>query len=59
MSMATEIDRRYERIFAFCNDDLTKKAPTIGLALELLDDDLRSRIGRVANVRSCRSPGRL
>jgi hypothetical protein len=45
MAIAPEVDRRYERIFAFCNDDLTKKAPTIGLALELLEDDLRSRMG--------------
>jgi AAA+ superfamily predicted ATPase len=44
MAMATEVDRRYERIFAFLNDDLTRKAPTIGLALELLQDDLRPRI---------------
>ncbi|NTU41461.1 MAG: ATP-binding protein, partial [Nitrospirales bacterium] len=44
MAIATEIDRRYERVFGFCNDDLTRKNPTVGLALELLYADRRERI---------------
>ena len=36
MALAPDVDRAYERIFAFFNDDLTRKAPSIGLALDML-----------------------
>ncbi|NOY65347.1 MAG: ATP-binding protein [Nitrospirae bacterium] len=46
MALASEIDRSYERIYAYFNDDLTKKAPSISLALDTLhnnsEDKLRS-----------------
>ncbi len=36
MALALEIDKKYERIFAYFNDDLNKKAPSIDLALSAL-----------------------
>jgi hypothetical protein len=38
MAIAPEIDRKYERIYAYFNDDLTKKKPSIGLTLNLFLD---------------------
>ncbi len=37
MALALETDRKYERIFAFFNDDLNKKAPSIELSLGVFD----------------------
>jgi SpoVK/Ycf46/Vps4 family AAA+-type ATPase len=36
---AAELDAKYERLYAYLQDDLTKKKPTIGLILNLLCDD--------------------
>jgi len=44
MAVAPEIDRRYERLYAFCNDDLIKQGPTIGLALELMFPERQAQI---------------
>ncbi|MFF2324767.1 MULTISPECIES: ATP-binding protein [unclassified Streptomyces] len=33
--MAPDIDVRFERLYGYLNDDLTRRRPTIGLALEL------------------------
>lgn len=40
LALSLEIDRKYERIFGYLNDDLTKKYPTIGLAIELFSSSL-------------------
>ena len=37
MALALEINQKYERIYAYFNDDLNKKAPSIDLALGALD----------------------
>src|SRR5690349_1391472 len=37
--LAPEIDGRYERVFAFLHDDVTRRAPTVGLLSRLLYDD--------------------
>lgn len=36
VALAPEIDLRYERIYAYIHDDVTRKRPTIDLALNLL-----------------------
>jgi hypothetical protein len=36
LSIAPEIDQRYDRIFAFLQDDITRRRPTVDLALNLL-----------------------
>ncbi|MBF2050532.1 MAG: ATP-binding protein [Elainella sp. C42_A2020_010] len=36
MVIASEIDLRYERIYAYLQDDITRKRPTVELALNLL-----------------------
>ncbi len=38
LAVAPEIDLRYERIYAYLQDDVTKRRPTINLALSLLCD---------------------
>ena len=47
LALATEIDLRYEKIFAFLQDDVTRKRPTVELALNLLcasaDEKLHAR----------------
>ena len=44
LSLAAEIDSNYSKVFAFLQDDLTKKQPSIDLALRLLSQDLFERI---------------
>ncbi len=34
--LAPELDLKYERIYAYLHDDVTKKRPTVGLVLDLL-----------------------
>ncbi len=36
LALAVEIDRRYERIFGFLQDDISKRTPTIGMLNALL-----------------------
>ena len=36
MALAVQIDRRYERIFGFLQDDVSKPAPTVGLLCALV-----------------------
>lgn len=42
--LAVEIDRRYERIYGFLHDDMSRKQPTPGLLLELSGADLAERL---------------
>src|SRR5262245_21329830 len=42
--LAPEIDLRYERLFAYAQDDVTRKRPTVDLALALLCDSLGERL---------------
>jgi len=44
LAIAPEIDKRYERIYAYFNDDLTKKAPSIGLALDILCNNAEDKL---------------
>ena len=34
--LAPEIDRKYEKLYAYLQDDVTRRKPTVGLVLELL-----------------------
>ncbi|MFY1637181.1 AAA family ATPase [Solwaraspora sp. WMMB335] len=43
--LAPEIDRRYERLYGYLHDDLTRRLPTIDLMLAMLCHD---RVARVA-----------
>lgn len=45
IALAPEIDLRYERLFAYLNDDATRKRPTVDLALTLL---CKTRAARLA-----------
>lgn len=52
IGLACEIDLRYEHLFAYAQNDVTRKRPTVELALRLLADDLAGR----ARLRRCLTP---
>ncbi|HSK77787.1 MAG TPA: AAA family ATPase [Thermoanaerobaculia bacterium] len=45
--LAPEVDRKYEKLYAYLQDDVTRRKPTVGLVLELLsscrEEELASR----------------
>jgi AAA+ superfamily predicted ATPase len=43
--LAAEMDLRYEKLYAYLNDDVTKKRPTVGLVLDLLAPTAEARLG--------------
>lgn len=52
IAIASEFDLRYERLFAYLQDDVTRKRPTVDLLLTLLCSDNEARFaarGRLAN----------
>lgn len=44
LALAPELDLRYERLFGYIQDDVTKKRPTVDLALRLLCTDPAERL---------------
>jgi hypothetical protein len=44
LCMLPEVDLKYERIFAYLQDDVTRKDPSVDLALNLLEPDLCRRL---------------
>ena len=44
LCLAPEIDREYSKVFAFLHDDLTKKQPSVDLALRLFCGDTPERM---------------
>jgi ATP-dependent 26S proteasome regulatory subunit len=42
--LTSEIDSRYEKLFAFLQDDVTKKRPSVDLVLNLLSTSLNDKI---------------
>ncbi len=44
LCLAPELDRGYERLYAYLHDDLTRSRPTVGLALNLFCPDLASKV---------------
>jgi AAA+ superfamily predicted ATPase len=53
IGLLVEIDERYQRLYAYFQDDITKKLPTVGLVLQLLCDSLENLV----QVREMLSPG--
>jgi SpoVK/Ycf46/Vps4 family AAA+-type ATPase len=51
--LAPDIDLRYERLYAYLQDDVTRRRPTVDLILRLLTTSLESRSG----ARTSLSPG--
>lgn len=49
VALAPELDLRYERIYAFLQDDVTRKRPTVDLALTLLCSSATDRMARRAH----------
>jgi hypothetical protein len=46
LALAPEFDLKYERLFGFLQDDVTRKRPTVNLALDLLCPSAESRLAR-------------
>ncbi|MGH3930787.1 MAG: ATP-binding protein, partial [Pseudonocardiaceae bacterium] len=44
MCLAPEIDRRYERLYGYLHDDITRRAPTVDLILNLCCADLEAKV---------------
>lgn len=44
LALAPDLDARYERLFAYLQDDVTKKRPSVELCLHLLQADLPQRL---------------
>jgi SpoVK/Ycf46/Vps4 family AAA+-type ATPase len=44
LCLAPELDRGYERLYAYLHDDVTRRQPTVDLALNLLCPDLDSKV---------------
>jgi hypothetical protein len=51
IALAPEIDLRYERLYAFLQDDVTRKRPSVDLALSLLCCSAEERIVRRRHFR--------
>jgi len=49
IALAPELDPRYERLYAFLQDDVTRRRPTVGLALDLLCASPAGRLDRRAH----------
>lgn len=52
LALAPEIDLRYERIFAYLQDDVTRKRPTVELALNLLCSSAQEKLQRRSHLSS-------
>jgi AAA+ superfamily predicted ATPase len=50
MALALETDKKYERIFAYFNDDLNKKAPSLDTAFLALKPDMGDPDTRIINT---------
>jgi ATP-dependent 26S proteasome regulatory subunit len=49
LALAPELDQRYQKLYSYVQDDVTRKRPTVGLALQLFCSNLEERIiGRKA-----------
>jgi SpoVK/Ycf46/Vps4 family AAA+-type ATPase len=42
--LASELDRGYERLYAYLHDDVTRRQPTVELVLNLLCSDLETKV---------------
>jgi hypothetical protein len=46
VALAPELDLRYERLYAYLQDDVTRRRPTVSLVLDLLCTDAADRLRR-------------
>jgi SpoVK/Ycf46/Vps4 family AAA+-type ATPase len=46
VALAPELDLRYERIYGYLQDDVTRRRPTVDLALNLLCNSTAEKLGR-------------
>jgi AAA+ superfamily predicted ATPase len=53
IALAPELDLRYERLYAYLQDDVTKKRPTVDLALNLLSESAAEKITQRNRFGSC------
>lgn len=53
LALAPDLDRRYERLFGYLQDDVSQRYPTVNLAMNLLSADLGGRYA----VWACLSAG--
>ena len=44
IALAPDLDAAYEKVYAYANDDITKRWPTAGLALEVLEENPAVRL---------------
>lgn len=44
LCLAPELDRRYERVYGYLHDDMTRRRPSVGLVLDLCSHSLPERI---------------
>ena len=44
LSLAPELDRKYERVYAYLQDDITRTRPSVGLVLDVLAEGERDRL---------------
>jgi SpoVK/Ycf46/Vps4 family AAA+-type ATPase len=49
VALAPELDLRYERLYAYLQDDVTRKRPTVDLTLNLLCDSAGEKLARRAH----------
>jgi len=58
ISLAVELDRKYEKLYAFLNDDVTCKSPTVDLTMKLLcataEEKLSARMSFAPGSNLCR-----
>ncbi|MCZ7572469.1 MAG: ATP-binding protein [Ardenticatenaceae bacterium] len=52
IALAPELDLRYERLYAYLQDDVTRRRPSIDLALNLLCSSLDMKVARRAHFAS-------
>ena len=52
IALAPEIDLRYERIYAYLQDDVTRRHPSVDLALSLLCSSAAEKLARRAHLAS-------
>ena len=50
IALAPEVDLRYERLYGYLQDDLTRRRPSVDLALNLLCPTAEARLARRAHV---------
>jgi ATP-dependent 26S proteasome regulatory subunit len=50
MALAIDVDARYERIFGWLQDDVTRRRPTVGLALDVLCRNAQERINALTRL---------